>query len=63
MAISKLTESGWHLEATTLLPVDPAGSTESTLHVGWSPRIPLVGRACCVGNKTIQTIQTIAVIH
>lgn len=32
-----------HLQAAVLLPVGPAWSAKATLHVGRSPRVPLVG--------------------
>lgn len=35
-------QSGWHLQSSILLPVGPAGSTQTTLHVGGTPRVPLV---------------------
>lgn len=36
---------GWGLQSPVLLPVDPTGSTEAALHVGWAPGVPL-GRLC-----------------
>lgn len=38
---------GWGLQPSVLLPVDPAGSTEAALHVGWAPGIPLGGLSGC----------------
>ena len=45
-----LTESGWHFEASTLLPVHPARGTQSALHVGRTPWIPLERIVSCGYN-------------
>lgn len=47
-------QSGGHLQPSVLFPVGPTGSTEPTLHVRGSPRVPLVGAAGYTQSSSIK---------